>query len=216
MCRLLAIASRTPIDVKRHLDAFTRVCRSSREYQGHGWGCAVWRGDAWDRYRTVQPIWEDHFRPAGDVHLLLAHARSAFRDEDIVVENNMPFIDGSRAFVFNGEMHGVRLPVQGRTGAVRLFRFLRNFSRHGNVRETARAMEILRRRTSHIRACNFIVADAGAFLVHSLFDGEPEYFTLHRRHSPDEQIICSSPYDDGDASWAPIAEDTIEVFPCSF
>ena len=77
-------------------------------------------------------------------------------------------------------------------------------------------MEILRRRTSHIRACNFILADARRILVQTLFSGEPEYFTLHARQTRDERIICSSPYDGGDASWVPLAEDTIEVFPCSF
>jgi predicted glutamine amidotransferase len=193
-----------------------RVCRSSREYQGHGWGCAVWRGDAWDRYRTVQPIWEDAFRPSGDVRLLVAHARSAFRDEDIVVENNMPFVSAEQVFVFNGELHGVRLPVTGRTGADRLFRFIRNSGRNANADGLAHTMRILRRRTSHIRACNFILAEPGALIVHSLFSGEPEYFTLHKRQTPGELVVCSSPYEDNDPSWIRLAEDTLEVYPCSF
>jgi len=36
----------------------------------------------------------------------VAHARSAFEDKDIVVENNMPFTDGERVFIFNGELRG--------------------------------------------------------------------------------------------------------------
>jgi glutamine amidotransferase len=216
MCRLLAVASRTPIDVQYHLDAFTRVCRSSREYQGHGWGCAIWRADSWERYRTVQPIWEDAFRPTGDVRMLVAHARSAFRDEDIVVENNMPFVSAEQVFVFNGELHGVTLPVSGRTGADRLFRFIRNPVRNANVDGLVRTMSILRRRTSHIRACNFIIAEPGSLIVHSLFSGEPEYFTLHKRQTPDELILCSVPYENTDPSWTPLANDSIEVFPCSF
>jgi hypothetical protein len=77
-------------------------------------------------------------------------------------------------------------------------------------------MSILRRRTSHIRACNFIIAEPGSLIVHSLFSGEPEYFTLHKRQTPDELILCSVPYENTDPSWTPLANDSIEVFPCSF
>jgi predicted glutamine amidotransferase len=216
MCRLLAIASRNPIDVMHHLDAFAQVCAASSEYQGHGWGCAVWRGDAWDRYRTVEPIWEDGYRPAGNVHLLLAHARSAFRDEDIVVENNMPFISSDQVFIFNGELHGVRLSVEGRTGAHRIFRFIRNLQRNGTSAAITHAVTVLQRRSAYIRACNFILADARAIHVHSLFNSAPEYFTLYRHQTADQLVVCSSPYAAGDGSWLPLANGSIEEFACSF
>ena len=172
MCRLLAVIARTPVDVRYHLDAFTRVCKASPEYQGHGWGYAVLRDGGWERYRSVTPIWEDGTRPGGDVRVLLAHARSAFRDEGIVVENNMPFIDDQQAFIFNGELHGVRLPVAGRTGAERLFRFLRQPAATHTADAVVRAIRILKSRTSHIRACNFVIADRTAVIVQSLFAGE--------------------------------------------
>lgn len=89
-----------------HLAAFTRVARNSREYQGHGWGCAWLEDGRWRLYHDIRPIWEDDWRPPGRTTLLLAHARSAFRDEGIRVENNMPFHDGERVFIFNGELHG--------------------------------------------------------------------------------------------------------------
>src|SRR5512140_1295283 len=121
MCRLLAVTSKNPVDVRRHLDAFAQVCASSREFQGHGWGFAVYRNGGWERYRSLMPVWEDPHRPDGEVRTFVAHARSAFRDEGIEVGNNMPFLRGDRAFIFNGELRGVRLGVEGRTGAEKVF-----------------------------------------------------------------------------------------------
>jgi predicted glutamine amidotransferase len=215
MCRLLAVVSRFPVDAPFHLDAFTRVCRNSTEYQGHGWGYAMLHADGWEHYRTVTPIWEDTSRPQHRGHVLLAHARSAFRDEGIVVENAMPFIDGDQVFVFNGELHGVRLPVQGRTGAERIFRFLRQPARSGTD-AVERALEILRARTTHLRASNFMIADMQKILLYSAYAGESAYFTMHRRRTEDELTICSAPYDDGDDQWIPLSRNTVEVFPCSF
>ncbi|MCC6396107.1 MAG: hypothetical protein IT282_03740 [Bacteroidetes bacterium] len=223
MCRLLAVVSPGPINAGHHLDAFARICAASPEYQGHGWGCAVWRGYSWDCYRNLRPIWADDFRPMGDVRLLLAHARSAFRNEDIALENNMPFVDSDLAFVFNGEMHGVRLPINGRTGASRLFRFIQNLRRqeNGSVvgdavgNAASRVMAVVRKRAAHIRACNFILTDSTSLYVHSLFTGEPEYFTMSFRSTPGELVVCSTPYEDDCATWTPIRNDSLEVFPCS-
>ena len=69
----------------------------------------------------MRPIWEDDWRPPGRTTLLLAHARSAFRDEGIRVENNMPFHDGERGFIFNGELRGVRIRERGRIGAEKVY-----------------------------------------------------------------------------------------------
>jgi len=216
MCRLLAVVSRNPMDVVKHLDAFALVCADSREFQGHGWGCAVWRNDSWDQYRTVRPIWEDTFRPPGGVHVLLAHARSAFHNEDIHVDNNMPFVSSDQAFIFNGELHGVRLPLAGRTGAFRLFRFILNLSRQDEDGAAGRAITVLRRRTASIRACNFILADARRLQVHSLFTTEADYFTMYRRRTTDELVICSSPYHGDEREWIALPNNSLEVFSCSF
>jgi len=39
-------------------------------------------------------VWEDDFSPFPSTTLLVAHARSAFEDKDIVVENKHAFSDG--------------------------------------------------------------------------------------------------------------------------
>ncbi len=51
---------------------------------------------------------------------LIVHARSAFQDKDIVVENNMPFYDDKYIFIFNGELNGVKIKSDGRIGAEKI------------------------------------------------------------------------------------------------
>ena len=111
MCRLLAVRSQNPFDPRDYLTRFAFIARNSKEYQGHGWGCSWLAGGGWNTYRNVCPVWDDGLSRFGRTTLLLAHARSAFRDEGVAVENNMPFTDGRTVFIFNGELHGVEAVI---------------------------------------------------------------------------------------------------------
>ncbi len=213
MCRLLAVVSEEPMDVDRHLEAFRRLCRGSREYQGHGWGCAIWREGRWERYRTVRPVWEDDYSPGGEVRVLVAHARSAFRDEEIGEEYNMPFLRDDWAYVFNGELRGVRLRSPGRTGAEGIFALLCAFRGDGTEASIARTVALLRARARRIRACNFILAEPGRFHVHVLADGEADYYTMACQESRGERVICSEPYPGDREPWTPLPSGTRRSFP---
>lgn len=182
MCRFLVLRSETPLDAGPYLEAFAERCRLSKEYQGHGWGVAWREGDAWRTYRTLTPIWEDT-RRVPPTTLVIAHARSAFRDEGIVVENNMPFVEEGVAFAFNGELRGVRLRTPGATGAWRIFHLLlrlRARMNGGGTKPFRRAAEILEARSDHVRALNVVGSDGRRVWVSSTFSEDPEYFTLHR------------------------------------
>ena len=98
MCRLLLVHNPSGISPNRHLEEFKGISQNSREFQGHGWGCA-WLTSAgdWNTYHRIHPVWEDE-QQFPETPLFLAHARSAFRDEGIVVENNMPFSAGENVF----------------------------------------------------------------------------------------------------------------------
>ena len=204
MCRLLAIASRRPFAMAPHLDQLTRIARESREYQGHGWGCAWMEGGRWSVYRNVRPIWEDSVDRFGQTRFLLAHARSAFRNEDIVVENNMPFIDGPQAFVFNGELHGVRIREEGRIGAEKLFRFIRRFDNGDTLTALKKSIGIVRRRSAYIRASNIVIGDGRKLYLHSSYQEDPEYFTIHMKRTADEVWVSSERYVPEADGWSPI------------
>ena len=87
MCRLLTVRSQTPFAIGPHLEKFAHIVKTSREYQGHGWGCAYQDpAGLWQFYRNIKPVWEDDLSRFGETSLLVVHARSAFEDKDIVVE----------------------------------------------------------------------------------------------------------------------------------
>jgi len=211
MCRLLAAKAKSPFAVEGYLRRLAAVARSSKEYQGHGWGCALLDdAGAWALHRSITPIWEDDLTRWGRTRLLIAHARSAFRNEGIVVENNMPFCDGRNAFAFNGELRGVRIRQPGRIGAEKIFNLIRRFHRGDPAAAVERATGILRQRTDFIRAMNIVISDGETVCVSSLFNDDPDYFTMHHQAGPDGFVVCSEPLDAG-GDWRPIDNDTIRV-----
>jgi len=211
MCRLLAITAAEPVSMADHLRAFAGVAKSSREFQGHGWGCA-WQDDgAWRTYHSVSPIWQDDLDRFGPARVIVAHARSAFRDEGIRVENNMPFVDASLVFAFNGELRGVRIAETGRIGAEKLFRFLARHGAAGGEEAARTAVRLVEQRTRYVRAMNFVLGGGGRFLVCSSFNEDADYFTLHARREAGMSVVCSAPYGEDAAAWAPFPNGTCEV-----
>lgn len=215
MCRLLAVCDADPFEIPGQLRALATIARESREYQGDGWGCAWWDGRAWQRYRSLTPIWEDQLDEFGETRLLLAHARSAFRNEGIAVENNMPFIEDDVAFVFNGELRGVRLTAPGRTGADKLFHMLRRLGAARGTAALRRAVDIVVRRTAYVRAMNLVMANSEGVCVVSRFGEAPDYFTMHLLRDGGRVAVCSEPFPGG-GGWSPIANGSVLEFrrPC--
>jgi len=130
VCRLLTIKSETPFAITPHLKKFAAIAKNSKEFQGHGWGCAYLdETGGWEFYKNINPVWQDEFDQFGETTLLVVHARSAFEDRDIIVENNMPFFDSRTVFIFNGELRGVKIRAEGRIGAEKIFNYIRRFDK---------------------------------------------------------------------------------------
>lgn len=210
MCRLLLVKSRNQFNISDYLKPLAAVARNSQEYQGHGWGCAFWQNDKWKIYRNVNPIWEDRFDNFPQTSFLLAHARSAFRDEGIVVENNMPFFDGKYVFIFNGELHGVKIKETGRIGAEKIFNYIKRFDKGDFRVALEKGVRIIQKRSRFIRALNLMVADRNRVYLNSLFNADFEYFTLHKKRTGDSILVCSEPFPQ-ETGWEKIENHTIEV-----
>ncbi|MDG2375355.1 MAG: hypothetical protein P8M18_03295 [Woeseiaceae bacterium] len=191
-----------------HLDRFAEVSQQSKEYQGHGWGCAWLQNGAWRIYRNIKPIWEDTDRPRGRTTLVLAHARSAFRDEGIAIENNMPFADDSHVFIFNGELQGVRIKEQGRIGAEKIFNYIKRFNKGDMLNALTRAVDVISKRTRYVRALNILIADRHETLLASSYGEDPDYFQLRAKQQGDMTLVCSQPYPD-ENDWTRIENHTI-------
>ena len=213
MCRLLLLQHSVGVDPIPHLDAFKAVSENSKEYQGHGWGC-TWldQSGQWQFHHNIDPIWEDQKNDFPSTRVFLAHARSAFRDEGIFVENNMPFTDGENVFLFNGELRGVKIKAEGRIGAEKIFNYIKRFDKGDLASATRKGVDIIVKRTRYVRAMNFFLASKQAIEVCSEFGEDPDYFQLQTTDHRGTKIICSQTYDlDGELSshWSAIPNHSI-------
>ena len=89
MCRILAVRSQEAFDIVTHLEKLSNISKNSQVFQGHGWGISYYEKNKWKLYRNINPIWESDFSNLDKTKIFLAHARSAFQDEGIEIENNM-------------------------------------------------------------------------------------------------------------------------------
>ncbi len=211
MCRLLLAKAGLEFEIADQLQRLAYIAKHSKEFQGHGWGCAYLRDGSWTHYKNIQPIWEDDLGRFGATTLLLAHARSAFKDEGITIENNMPFWDERYVFVFNGELRGVRITERGGIGAEKIFNFIKRFD-HGDMGEALRrGTDIICKRTKYVRAMNIIIADKRNAYVASVFNEDPDYFTMHYSQNG-EKIMVASEALPGDEPWEKLASGTVRVF----
>lgn len=210
MCRLLYVRSSTPFRMSTHLKQFAAICKNSKEFQGHGWGCAWLEQGVWKQYKNINPVWEDDLERFTNTTALVAHARSAFRNRDIHTDNNMPFIKDDMVFAFNGELHGVRIREQGRTGAHKIFNYIHRFRVLGLQAGLEKAVRLITTRSKYIRAMNIILADHKQAVVATGFNEDEAYFSLHTKQLPDGVIICSQPYANGQ-NWQTISNHTIRL-----
>jgi predicted glutamine amidotransferase len=211
MCRLLLLHDPAGVDPAPHLRAFRELSRNSREYQGHGWGCA-WLDDTghWRLHHDIRPVWEDTEPVFPRTQLYIAHARSAFRDEGIAVENNMPFSDGENVFAFNGELRGVRIREAGRIGAEKIFNYIKRFDRGDMGVAVERGVAVIEKRTRYVRAMNFFLADRRAVYLCSFFNEDPDYFQLWEAEMDGAGVVCSAPYWEETCRWRTVANRTVQ------
>lgn len=213
MCRLLYVNSSEEFSAEEYLTKFAEISKRSKEYQGHGWGCAFLQNGNWKFYKNIKPIWEDNLNQFGKTKRLIAHARSAFRDEGIVVENNMPFYDDKYIFIFNGELRGVKIKEEGRIGAEKIFNYIKRFDK-GNIKDAInKGTDIIIKKSSYVRAMNFIIADNNYAYVYSFFNEDPDYFTMHKKILDNTILVCSEKFID-EKDWQPIPNKSLMEFKC--
>ncbi len=211
MCRLLFVQNKNKINISEHLTRFASIARNSKEYQGHGWGCSYLVNGEWIHYKNIKPIWEDDLEQFGNSNRLIVHARSAFEDKDIFVENNMPFYDNKYVFIFNGELRGVKIKADGRIGAEKIFNFIKRFDKYGMEDALPKGINVIDKRSSYVRAMNIIIAEKNKVHYSSLFNEDAEYFQMYYKQSKDELIICSEVYPN-ETGWDKIDNNSNGVF----
>lgn len=210
MCRLLLVKSNKEFEISNHLKKLAEISKNSKEYQGHGWGCAYLQRNKWKFYKNIKPIWEDNLEQFSRTKQLIVHARSAYKDENIGIENNMPFYDEKYVFIFNGELQGVKIKESGRIGAEKVFNFIKRFDK-GNIFNALKiAIEVIKKRTRYIKAMNIIISNRKKVYLASIFNENPEYFTMHYKQD-NGLIICSEEYPN-EENWNKVENNTIKEF----
>jgi len=213
LCRLLYVNSKEEFSIAEYLKKFAGVAKQSREYQGHGWGFAFSQYDKWNYYKNIKPIWEDDLTQFGKSKRIIAHARSAFKDEGIVVENNMPFYDGNYIFIFNGELQGVKIKEEGRIGAEKIFNYIQRFDK-GNIKAALqKGTGIISTKSAYVKAMNILLTDKSAAYVYSQFNEDEDYFTIHRKIKNETIIVCSDPFA-GEIDWEPVQNNSLTEYKC--
>ncbi|MHA2099328.1 MAG: class II glutamine amidotransferase [Candidatus Kariarchaeaceae archaeon] len=209
MCRILSVRSSSPIDIPSHLEHLSNISKNSKEFQGHGWGITYIENNQWKLYKNINPIWESDLSVLRESNIFLAHARSAFQDEGITIENNMPFLSNDLAFIFNGELRGVKIKEEGRIGAEKVFNFIQRFNNGDLEKGITKAVGLINKKTDYIRALNFIISDGIKFYTMCQYNEDPEYFNLHKSVNDDLTIVSSEVY--GSYSWDKIMPGILEV-----
>lgn len=195
MCRLLVLKGNR-IDAENHLNLFADVARTSKEYQGDGWGCSYWHDGTWVVYRSERPIWEEReeFRNIADTNLILAHARSAYDPATIGLSNNQPFESGDWTFIFNGLARGVRATVAGNTGAEKIFNIIMSHIDEGPENAIRNTISLIERRSRYIRALNFALSNGNETYVYCRYSEDPDYFAIRNYQNNGTTIFASEEY----------------------
>ncbi len=211
MCRILFAREKTIFNVEKYLSPFSLMCARSKEYQGHGWGFSFLRNGEWQTYKQITPIWESPFPKNIETEQLVIHARSAFENKGIKIENNMPFGDKDTVFVFNGELKKTKLNIEGRIGAEKIFNFINRLKKDDYKNAINRGVKIIEKRTEYIRAMNFIISEKEITYVYSDFNEDKEYFTLMHFNDNNKQIVCSQILPEFGNNWNPIPKKEIRI-----
>jgi hypothetical protein len=154
---------------------------------------------------SVAPIWTetDTIQHLPRTHHLLVHARSAsFAHHRGNIAYSQPYVWGSYAFVFNGFLHGVRLPrrVPGAIGAAKIWSLVQAQLTQSVPLPQALATvyAVLARSSRDIQACNMGLSDGHTY---AFYNGNPHgqaYYQLHQARQGALHMVCSEPF----GAWA--------------
>jgi predicted glutamine amidotransferase len=229
MCRLLAVASRTPttlVDVLfGDLASFVDLSR----HHADGWGMSWYDGDG--ELSVAKDVGPAHssdllekLSRTAESDLALLHLRLATPGLAVALENTHPFTAGDTAFAHNGAIEPfeeldellspeARSELRGTTDSERYFlAFLAALERAGAIERALPGLfERIGRRYSYT-ALNFVLLTAERLYAVCAFNPheerlrrEPNYYTLRYRVSPDTVVVGSSGWADGHGAWQPLA-----------
>ncbi len=209
MCRFLLVRSRQKIKPVKLLLEFAGMCEGSLapdgDWQGDGWGIAMKTQNSklktqnWEVYKSLHPIWEeqDVHRTFPEATVFVVHARSAgFPQHKGVLAYNQPYVRDDLAYVFNGMVRGVSLPMKldGTIGAQKIFSLISGCVQDKSADQILPYVrELIYRNARKVEAMNIGFVLGNTLYGLCDYENNPDYFSL--RYYADEKfaMICSEP-----------------------
>ena len=218
MCRFLLIKSRKSVKPAKFLAKFAEMAESSKahdgDWQGDGWGIS-WLSQSreWQMRKSIRPIWkeENSFHQIPESCWFLIHARSStFSRHKGVLDYNQPFFNESFAFVFNGLIKGVSLPLptEGRIGSQKIWTILSKLLEDLSPPQAlSKLVDLINKHSKVVQALNIGLCDKKNIYAYCQYSSNPEYYNLSVLNTPSLKMISSTPLDGYDFS--PAATDEI-------
>ncbi len=206
MCRFLIIKTDEPSSLGNILSGFSDMAQKSRaldgDWQGDGWGAAwLTKENCWKSYISTEPVWREKvfFSKIPETRLLLVHARSAsFYNHKNNISFNQPFIQNSFAFVFNGLIRKVALPipVSGKIGSQKIWNLLQGFLHNQQPESALRStVNTISRYSKEIHALNIGLCDKKDIYVTCHYAAHPDYYQLQFSDNAGMKVVSSEPID---------------------
>lgn len=202
MCRLLFASSTEPLPVQDYFVHFQSVAKNnpglSGDLQEDGWGLTYTdQNGSYVTIKNTQPIWDcdflDHFEPNTTSQFIMAHARSKSFDGDVVDEQfNQPFIDDDLAFMFNGEISKIKIPLVGINGADKVFALVKRYY-DKNPDPLGKVRDQIKLASESFLGSNVIFSDKKhAYALCSYTRPDKDYYTLWLFEDTNTFVICSN------------------------
>jgi predicted glutamine amidotransferase len=216
MCRLLAFASMAPTTPEELVGDDLKSFMSLSEEHGDGWGMAWYDGDgelnvAKDVEAASTSDLFDKLSRTTDTQAMVLHLRKASPGLSIVLENTHPFTADQLAFAHNGWIQPIpdledlldpemRHTLRGTTDSERYFQLLLAATEAtGGVEQALPPLLERLRRDFRYNALNFVLLTEPRLYAVCDYNleavarrGDPEYYTLGYRVTPDSVVVGSS------------------------
>lgn len=190
------MSSKENIKINDYLKEFADICEKSltpdNDRQKDGWGIFTLE----QYYKSIKPIWTEKFLfdKFLSSKLLVVHSRSAHSNENDI-ELNQPYVDQGLVFIFNGLLKNVKIKIDGKIGAQKLFNLIKKIYQENNNDYWKKFFKYVIDNTEFIVGMNIILLDLNLKKLNliSVFNKHPDYFTLRLYQDENLIIVCSQP-----------------------
>lgn len=197
------------------LEPFADMCRVSRapdgDWQGDGWGIATevqsskFKIRKWDVYKSLRPIWEEQntFHNFQETNIFIVHSRSAgFPEHKGVLAYNQPYVSDQLAYVFNGMIRSVSLPMkfEGSIGAQKIFSLISlRLQDKGLDGVLLYVRDVIRENARRVEGMNIGLIVGERLYALCDYEHNADYFSLRYYNDGELSMVCSEPV--GEHKW---------------